>query len=64
MSILGAYLLVGFGVYLGVGVTKLKQLIRHFDKEDYASLARGFVLGVLVWPIMLAVVGALSKEGE
>lgn len=58
------YFLIGLGVYFGVGAYKLGELVRYWDKEEWQSLIRGFLMAIFIWPIMLAIVGALSVEKE
>lgn len=60
MSLLGAYLLIGVGVYLGVAASHMET----FNGASTFSIIKGAVLGFLLWPVGLAIVSYNSKENK
>lgn len=50
LTLIVAYLLIGFGFYLGLAVGRL----RKFKGVSTLALIKGILLGVLCWPIAAA----------
>lgn len=67
LTIIGMYLVFGFGFYLGLALKDPKGFIN----ADVDSMTRGMFLGILFWPVGLIVqthwaINKLSepKEGD
>jgi ABC-type Fe3+ transport system permease subunit len=53
------YILIGFGVWLGLAAHRQKML----STATWRSIAVGFISSLLVWPILVLILYVDAKDG-